>query len=1141
VKFLLRICFVIALLCGFAQAHASTCTTLSAGASQSTVQSTLNSCGSGNTVAFSAGLYSTSSSLTIPCGVSVTGPAVWPNTAIISTSTPAQNIFSYATGGCTTPMSLLWIQGNNAGLLYTPGNTGTYSNMTIEHNTSTNLPSYQTPGCPNSCGSNPYFFSGSTFFDGTQSSVLSNITIEFNSFGDSNSCSAIIAQNVDYQGLCGGVFINLGQTTNITFRYNRVFHTEEGFKMTQVGFSVGAPIAQSNNVDVEFNYFSNIHRIEIEIQQGVIGNKITVNNNIFQDQLNPFYGSLGISTPCCQFMNADGTATSVSPAITDSNNVKVETLTNSSTGCGEVFGYEFWGNGTQGNNNLVQGNAIGYCPGFTGGGFLWGYGASPWQINNNIIQGAFMASTQSVCGGTSHPYTGTGYIISEECQGNPPTQTGNVLSATPAAVTSVAPAISPASGSFSGPHVVTMTDAGLTSGAGPLGNTSIYYTTDGSTPVPGSGTTQLYTGGITLTSTTMVKAVGFYGAGYTPGAGPVPYPYSYPSGFGYVPSAVVSATYTSSGGVTLSSVALSNVGTVHSLVNGATIQMTATCTYSDGSTTSCNTTDAYGNAVSSWNSSSSQVSISSSGLATAVSVGTAANLTAVVAGLTTPAWAMAVTPAAATLSSVSLATTGGVSTIASGGVNQLLATCHYSDSSTTSCGTTDSHGNAVNLWTSTAPAIATASTSGVVTGVAAGGTSLSATVGAPFSTGLGNSIFDVAEPNMANYINATYAVPPSGGGTVNSCSVYIPAAAQTNGALVDCGLLPALTPTTSATSWLCHATYTNVATTGPGAFITLPLTGCGMITSPVWVASDTNAATSSLGYWNCGGSCGTTVPTSGNGTYTAFFKAATYGTYTGLSSAMTAGGNLELSAYVNFTPAGGVTSNAVALTVTAAPPTLMSAYLTTPGNVNTLTVGATLQFAARCVYSDSSTTDCTVADIHGNAVTVWTTSDATKATIGAVGSANPGLVTARAAGTASISATVGSLSSAAFALTTSNPAVTLTGISLATTGGVTGLFVGSTNALIATCLYSDGSTTNCTSLDSHGTLAGSYTSTTPAHATVNATSGLVMGIAPGTTMLAAVADGLSSSAIPLTVLAVPSGTYNITITGPVSFSGTVTF
>jgi hypothetical protein len=1126
--------------CGAAKAHASTCTTLSAGASQSAIQSALNSCGSGNTVAFSAGLYSTSSSLTIPCGVSVTGPAVWPNTAILSTSAPTQNIFSYASGGCTAAMSLQWIQGNNAGLLYTPGNTGTYSNMTIEHNTSTNLPSYQTPGCPNSCGSNPYFLSGSTFFNGTQSSILSNITIEFNQFGDSNSCSAIIAQNVDYQGLCAAVFINLGQTTNITFRYNRIFHLEEGFKMTQVGFSVGAPIAQSKNLDVEFNYFLNIHRIEIEIQQGVIGTQDTVNNNVFQDQINPFYGSLGISTPCCQFMNTDGTATSVNPAITDSNNVKVETLTNSTTGCGEVFGYEFWGQGTQGNNNLMQGNAIGFCPGFTGGGFLWGYGAGSWQINNNIIQGAFMASNQSVCSGTANPYTGPGYILSEECQGNPPTQTGNVLSATPTAITSVAPAISPGSGSFSGPHVVTMTDAGLTSGAGPLGNTSIYYTTDGSTPVPGSGTTQLYTGAITLTSTTTVKAVGFYGAGYTPGAGPVPYPYSYPSGYGYLPSAVVSATYTSSGGVTLSSVALSNVGSVHSITGGSTIQMTATCTYSNGSTTACNTTDAFGNAVSSWNSSNAAVSISASGLATGVSIGSA-NLTATVAGLTTPNWAMAVTSNPISLSSVSLATTGGVSTLAPGGVNQLLATCTYSDSSTTSCGTTDSHGNVVNLWTTTAPSVATVNSSGVVTGAAAGGTSLTATVGAPIAAALGNATFNTTFANNPNFINATYAVPPAGGGTVNSCSLYIPATAQTSEAFADCGLLLAPTPTTSGTSWLCHATYTYSGTTGPGTFVSLPLSGCGTITSPVWVASDTNAATSSLGYWNCGGSCGLTVPTSGTGAYTAFFKAANYGTYTGLSSAMTAGGSVQLSAYVNFTPAGGATSNAVALTVTAAPPTLMSAYLTTPGNVNTLTVGATLQFAARCVYSDSSTTDCTVADIHGNAVTVWTTSDATKATIGAVGSANPGLVTAQAAGTASISATVGSLSSAAFALTTSNPAVTLTGISLATTGGVTGLFVGSTNALIATCLYSDGSTTNCTSLDSHGTLAGSYTSTTPAHATVNATNGLVMGIAPGTTMLTAVADGLSSSAIPLTVLAVPNGTYSITITGPVSFSGTVKF
>ena len=34
--------------------------------------------------------------------------------------------------------------------------------------------------------------------------------------------------------------------------------------------------------------------------------------------------------------------------------------------------------------------------------------------------------------------------------------------------------------------------------------------------------------------------------------------------------------------------------------------------------------------------------------------------------------------------------------------------------------------------------------------------------------------------------------------------------------------------------------------------------------------------------------------------------------------------------------------------------------------------------------------------------------------------------------------------------------------------------MGYTNQLVATCAYSDGSTTNCTTTDSHGNVAGSY-------------------------------------------------------------------
>ena len=221
-------------------------------------------------------------------------------------------------------------------------------------------------------------------------------------------------------------------------------------------------------------------------------------------------------------------------------------------------------------------------------------------------------------------------------------------------------------------------------------NTGIWYTTDGSTPVPGSGTAQYIASGgtIAVSTTTTVKAVGMWGAQNQPT--------SYPSGYGYAPSAVISATYTAGGGsVTLNSVTLSAAGSVTSITTGASVQMNAACHYNNGTTTSCNTTDAYGNSVSSWNTSNAAiVTISGSGLASGVAVGSA-NLTATAAGVTSAPFALAVTAPSVTLSSVTLATTGGVTSIVAGSTNQLIATCHYSDGSTTTCTTTDSHGNAV--------------------------------------------------------------------------------------------------------------------------------------------------------------------------------------------------------------------------------------------------------------------------------------------------------------------------------------------------------------------------------------------------------------------------------------------------------------
>jgi hypothetical protein len=304
------------------------------------------------------------------------------------------------------------------------------------------------------------------------------------------------------------------------------------------------------------------------------------------------------------------------------------------------------------------------------------------------------------------------------------------------------------------------------------------------------------------------------------------------------------------------------------------------------------------------------------------------------------------------------------------------------------------------------------------------------------------------------------------------------------------------------------------------------------------VAGATNQLIATCHYSDGSTTTCTTTDSHGNAVSTWTSSATTIATVSsgGLVTGVAAG-STNLSAV-----AAGITSSPlVTLTVAAAPPTLQGGYLGTPGSANTMYVGGTLQFSAYCQYSNSTTTNCSVPDIYGNGVTQWLSSNTAEVTVGAVGSASPGLATAVAAGSPNIQAYVGTVHLNEWVLYISNPPVTLTGLSLATTGGVTGLFVGYTNQLLATCTYSDGSTTNCTTTDSHGNVAANYASSVSSHATVGVSTGVVTGLAAGATNLTAQAGSFTSSPLPLSVLVIPSGTYTITITGPVTLSGTVNF
>ncbi len=227
-----------------------------------------------------------------------------------------------------------------------------------------------------------------------------------------------------------------------------------------------------------------------------------------------------------------------------------------------------------------------------------------------------------------------------------------------------------------------------------------------------------------------------------------------------------------------------------------------------------------------------------------------------------------------------------------------------------------------------------------------------------FDPYLGTNTYSTAGTDYANYINATYAVAgnDSGGYQVSSCSFYQPTGTVTAGANIDCGLIPAPSPTTQASSWLCHATYTNPTSSGVGGWITVALSGCGTLApgTAYWVATDNNDphAAFPYGFWNCGSSCNGSAPTVGTGTYGYRYIAATYGVYTGMGTSMLAGSALQASQYVTlaanasstamtpaFSPGSGTYSSSQSVSLSDATPGA-TIYYTTDGSTPTASSSA---------------------------------------------------------------------------------------------------------------------------------------------------------------------------------------------------------
>jgi hypothetical protein len=172
----------------------------------------------------------------------------------------------------------------------------------------------------------------------------------------------------------------------------------------------------------------------------------------------------------------------------------------------------------------------------------------------------------------------------------------------------------------------------------------------------------------------------------------------------------------------------------------------------------------------------------------------------------------------------------------------------------------------------------------------------------------------------------------------------------------------------------------------------------------------------------------------------------------------------------------------------------------------TIALGTAQQFTATGTYTDGSTQDLT-------SVVTWGSSNAMIAIISnAVGTY--GLATSSGQGTATISATSGSISNST-PLTVGQAVLT----SIAVTPSSIAIALGYGEQFTATATYSDGSTQDITQ-------SAGWTSSVPTVATVNA-SGFALGLAPGTASISAAYLRMSASGV-------------LTVTTPVLVSISVT-
>jgi hypothetical protein len=522
----------VALIVMFACSFAYAGTTVPAGSTQAEIQTILNSASpANNVIQFAAGIYNLTAPLNVPCSfpITISGPTTTPATAILNPSFTNQPIFNLTDCVGLTIQYLNFTKTQSIKLNLNPG-IWCAAGCVIAHNQFTGLTAQLPtgsggdagPACDSgtgpqgncdSAGDTAITFASNSGAACPGCAFLTNTQIVYNQFGDASSCltpaDVMDGTTYDYGGNCAGIQFYTA-INGVTVNHNNFIHLEEGFHVLcgpVGGDDCSGPTAWTwKNFTADYNDFSGIHRIGAEMQLQGAAN-IHIDHNSYHSPVAPFFYTFAISNACCAGLKGSPVTP---PGITNIDDVLIaEQPASTAANANNYIGMadEAWGTGAQYTTSLIQGNWQ--------NGYEWAY-ITGGSISNNVVCGSQMAAAGTLIHHETNPPTSA-----------PPKQIGNTTGASCSTVRSTAPVLPP-SMTFTGSQTITLADNGS--------NTSIWYTTDGSTPVPGQGTAQLYRTPLVVAGTTTIKAVGMWGTANQPK--------SYPAGYGYVPSAVVSATYT---------------------------------------------------------------------------------------------------------------------------------------------------------------------------------------------------------------------------------------------------------------------------------------------------------------------------------------------------------------------------------------------------------------------------------------------------------------------------------------------------------------------------------------------------------------------------------------------------------------------